>query len=336
MSRKEAIPHRGGRPRMLLQQQAQVHKRRVARISMWRRPFTGYLFSIPFFALISLGILRVQRLFPHFYFFEGPLLLAVMVIALIWGVGPALFSALLSTAALAYFYIPAFQSLNFTTWDDVLPIVPFFFSGVILAVITGQRESARRRAHIAEQEEQERASELEATFEAMTDGVIVYDDTGLILRTNAAARRLFALDTKPKAKFSLRLRREQKPALVILDEQGQILPEEQSPLSRILNGEVLTSSNAMDVILRMQSGDEVQLNVTGAPVYSFGGYPIGAICVFRDVTERRQLERRTHDALNALVEMAKALVQEPCLGDRDLPGGQVILRKQTLLGSFLL
>ncbi len=151
MSRKEAIPDRGGRPRMLLQQQAQVHKRRVARISMWRRPFTGYLFSIPFFALISLGILRVQRLFPHFYFFEGPLLLAVMVIALIWGVGPALFSALISTAALAYFYIPAFQSLNFTTWDDVLPIVPFFFSGVILAVITGQRESARRRAHIAEQ-----------------------------------------------------------------------------------------------------------------------------------------------------------------------------------------
>jgi len=316
MSRKEAIPDREGLPRMRLQQQAQVHKRRVARISMWRRPFTGYLFSIPFFALISLGILWVQRLFPYFYFFEGPLLLAVMVIALIWGVGPALFSALISTAALAYFYIPAFQSLNLTTWDDVLPIVPFFFSGVILAVITGQRESARRRAHIAEQEEQERASELEATFEAMADGVIVYDDTGHILRTNAAARRLFALDTKPKAKFSLRFRREQRPALVILDEQGQILPEEQSPLSRILNGEVLTSSNAMDVILRMQSGDEVQLNVTGAPVYSFGGYPIGAICVFRDVTERRQLERRTHDALNALVEMAKALVQEPFLGDR--------------------
>ena len=317
MSRKEAIPDRGGRLRMRLQQQAQVHKRRVARIPMWRRPFTGYLFSIPFFALISLGILWVQRLFPHFYFFEGPLLLAVMVIALIWGVGPALFSALISTAALAYFYIPAFQSLSFTTWDNVLPIVPFFFSGVILAVITGQRESARRRAHIAEQEEQERASELEATFEAMADGVIVYDDTGQILRTNAAARRLFALDTKPKAKFSLRLRREQSPALVMLDEQGQILPEDQSPLTRILNGEVLTSSNAMDVILRMQSGDEVQLNVTGAPVYSFGGYPIGAICVFRDVTERRQLERRTHDALNALVEMAKALVQEPFLGDRD-------------------
>jgi signal transduction histidine kinase/PAS domain-containing protein len=317
MSRKEAIPDHGGQPRMLLQQQARVHKRHIVRISMWRRPFTGYLFSIPFFALISLGILRVQHLFPHFYFFEGPLLLAVMVIALIWGVGPALFSAIISTAALAYFYIPAFQSLNFTAWDDVLPIVPYFFSAVILAVITGQRESARRRAHIAEQEEQERASELEAIFEAMADGVIVYDDTGHILRTNAAARKLFALDTKPKAKFSLRLRREQRPALVILDEQGQILPEEQSPLMRILNGEVLTSSNAMDVILRMQSGDEVQLNVTGAPVYSFGGHPIGAICVFRDVTERRHLERRTQDALNALVEMAKALVQEPFLGDRD-------------------
>ncbi len=332
MSRKEAFTDRGGRPFAVvrLQQQAEMRKRRGAPVSWWRRPLTGYLFCIPFFGLISLGVLWLQRLFPNFYFFEGPLLLAVIVIALIWGIGPAVLSALMSTATLAYFYIPAFQGLKFTTWDTilptfqnlnlttwdaVLPIAPFFFSGVIIALITGQRESARRRAHVAEQEEQERASELEATFEAMADGVIVYDDTGHILRTNAAARRLFALETKPKAKFSLRLRREQRPSLVMLDEHGQILPAEQSPLSRILNGEVLTSANAMDVILPMQSGDEVQLNVTGAPVYSFGGYPIGAICVFRDVTERRQLERRTHDALNALVEMAKALVQVPVEAD---------------------
>ena len=198
-----------------------------------------------------------------------------------------------------------------TSWKALLPVVPFFLSSVIIAVVTGQRESARRRAHFAEQEEQERANELEATFEAMTDGVIVYDDKGHILRTNAVARVLFALDTRPKPKFSLRLRRERKPALEMLDEHGQPLSEEQSPLSRILNGEVLTSAHAMDVTLRTQEGKEVQLNVTGAPVYTFGGRLIGAICVYRDVTERRRLERRTQDALNALLSMAEALVQVP-------------------------
>jgi len=234
-----------------------------------------------------------------------------MVMAMIWGIGPAIFSALVSTAALASMYIPVSLSLDVTSWNPLLPISPFFLSSVIIAVVTGQRESARRRAYSAEQEEQERANELEATFEAMADGVIVYDHRGHILRTNAVARSLFALDSRPKPKFSLRLRRERKPVLGMLDEHAQPLSEEQSPLSRILNGEVLTSANAMDVILQIEDGNEVQLNVTGAPVYTFGGRPIGAICVYRDVTERRRLERRTQDTLKVMLAMAEALVQVP-------------------------
>src|SRR5207248_10011184 len=137
------------------------------------------------------------HLFPHFSFFDGPLLLAVLVIAMIWGIGPALFAALVSTAALIYLYIPISMSLDVNTWNALLPLAPFFLSSVLVAVVTGQRESARRRAHSAEQEEQERGNELEATFEARTGGVIVYDDRGNILRTNAVARGLFALDTSP-------------------------------------------------------------------------------------------------------------------------------------------
>ncbi len=313
MSTKKVDTDRRSQPRVSihLQQQSRRRKRSVAQMPRWRRPFTGYVLSIPFVGVTSLGVLWVQRQFPHFSFFDGPLLLTVMVIAMIWGIGPALFSALVSTAVLAYMYIPISMSLDVTTWNALLPITPFLLASVIIAIVTGQRESARRRAHSAEQEEQERANELEATFEAMADGVIVYDNKGQILRTNAVARNLFALDTRPRPKFSLRLRRERKPALGILDEHGQPLSEEQSPLSRILNGEVLKSANAMDVILQIEDGNEVQLNVTGAPVYNFGGRPIGAICVYRDVTERRRLDRRTQDALNALLAMAEALVQVP-------------------------
>ncbi len=313
MSTKKVDTDRRGPPILpiRLQQQAQRHKRSVTRMPLWRRPVTGYVLSIPVVGVTSLGILWIQHLFPHFSFFDGPLLLVVMAIAMIWGIGPALFCAIISTVALIYLYIPISVSLDVNTWNSLLPLAPFFLSSVLIAVVTGQRESARRRAHSAKQEEHERANELEATFEAMTDAVIVYDNRGHILRTNAVARSLFALDARPKPKFSFRLWRERKPVLGMLDEYAQPLSKEQSPLSRILNGEVLTNANAMDVILQIQNGNEVQLNVTGAPVYTFGGRPIGAICVYRDVTERRRLERRTQDALNALLAMAEALVQVP-------------------------
>src|SRR3989440_2651423 len=313
MSTKKVDTDRRGPPivPIRLQQQAQRHKHSVSRMPMWRRPATGYVLSIPVIGVTSLGILWIQHLFAHSSFFHGPLLLLVLAIAVIWGIGPALFCAIISTVALIYLYIPISVSLDVNTWNSLLPLAPFFLSSVLIAVVTGQRESARRRAHSAKQEEQERANELEATFEAMTDAVIVYDNRGHILRTNAVARGLFALDTRPKPKFSLRLRRERKPVLGMLDEHAQPLSKEQSPLSRILNGEVLTNANAMDVILQIQNGNEVQLNVTGAPVYTFGGRQIGAICVYRDVTERRRLERRNQDALNALLAMAEALVQVP-------------------------
>ncbi len=321
---------------MSLQKQVQMRKFYVARIPKWRHPLVGYILSIPLVGLTLLGVTWEQHVFPHFYFSGGPLLLAVMLIALIWGVGPAIFAALLSALALLYLYMPPFgifdlnswKNLNLSDWNSLLPILPFFISGIIIAVITSQRESARQRALFAEQEEQERAGELEATFEAIADSVIVYDLLGRVLQTNAAARKLFALETKtePKPIFSLRsllslhsffLRRkrgeqiEQKPVMVILDEQGQPLPEGRGPLARILNGEELTDANAMDVAIRTFDGHEVHLNVTGASIYNPKGHPVGAVCVFRDVTERRELEHRTHHTLNALLEMAETLVKVP-------------------------
>ncbi len=322
---------RRGQPLVLvsLQEQAQMRRLYIARIPRWRHPFAGYIFSIPLVGLALLGVMWEQRVLPPFYFSGGPLFLTVMLVAVLWGLGPAIFTALLSALALIYLYIHPFGNFDLSnwksfenSWHNALAVLPFFISSVVVAIIASQRESARRRALVAEQEEQERARELEATFEAIADSVIVYDLQGRILQTNAAARRLFALDTKPRPKpqffsrflFWRRRQREQNeqgPVMVILDEHGQPLPQERWPLSRILSGEELTDAHSMDVVIRAVDGREVSLNVTGASVYNSQGRSAGAVCVFRDVTERRELERRTHDTLNALLEMAEALVQLP-------------------------
>jgi signal transduction histidine kinase len=51
--------------------------------------------------------------------------------------------------------------------------------------------------------------------------------------------------------------------------------------------------------------------VSGAPLRDPDGEIIGAVSICRDVTERRALERRTQEALVALLAMAEVLVQEP-------------------------
>ncbi len=153
-----------------------------------------------------------------------------------------------------------------------------------------------------------RASELEATFETMADAVFVFGSDGQVQRMNAAARELFALDVGINLSQPLQ---ERGYKTVVLDEHDSPLPEEEWPLFRVVRGEVLTSGNALDMRVRTGTGRKVELSVSGAPLLDHEGHILGAVCICRDVTERRILERRTSDALKALLTMAEALVLVP-------------------------
>jgi len=151
--------------------------------------------------------------------------------------------------------------------------------------------------------------DLAAVFEAMTDGVNVYDKNGHSLHMNKAYRTLIGLDTLPAHAHPTRTERGQQ--LQLRDEYGNSLPEEQRPVHRILAGEVLTGERMMDVLVHTLDGRDLQLNVTGTPTYDQNGDIQGGILIFRDVTERRHLEHRTQDALDALLRIAEELVQRP-------------------------
>ena len=151
--------------------------------------------------------------------------------------------------------------------------------------------------------------DLAAVFEAMTDGVNVYNKDGTILHMNRAYRVLIGLDTLPS---HVQLTPEERgQQLHLCDEQGNLLSDEQRPVHRILEGEVLTDKSMMDIMIHTLDGRDLQLNVTGAPTYDQDGSIQGGVLIFRDVTERRRLERRTQDSLDALLAMAEALVQRP-------------------------
>jgi PAS domain S-box-containing protein len=156
-----------------------------------------------------------------------------------------------------------------------------------------------------EQELERRLQELEAVFASITDGLIVHRADGSILRTNPAYMAL--VGWPPGSALHTMSREERRQALQIRDEQGQLIPLEELPLSYNLRGEPKTQEQ----IFRDYAGQDRYVSVRGAPLKDAAGRVIGAVEVIHDVTERRQLEQQTQEALKALLRMAELLVQHP-------------------------
>jgi signal transduction histidine kinase/PAS domain-containing protein len=179
-------------------------------------------------------------------------------------------------------------------------------NGVFGAVVTWH-DVTERRLRETEHQAQAHASQLETIFEAMTDGVFVYDRHGSIVQVNTAARRLLALDVVPD--YTARPLEERLALLDMRDTQGQSLPRGSSAPARLLKGEVLTGANALEVQVRALDGREVQVSIGGAPLWNQEGRITGAVMTFRDMSERHrleQLERRIHaetEARRALLQM---------------------------------
>ncbi len=151
------------------------------------------------------------------------------------------------------------------------------------------------------------ASELEAVFESITDGIFVFDQQGIVTRMNNAFREMLGIDTRNDYfTNSLDTRR---TLFTMSNEQGQLLTYEEWPQSRILRGESLKGPTAMNLLVHTVDGREMLMSVSGAPVYMQGNKLIGGVAICRDITEQKRLEAYTQNALHALLEMAQTLIQ---------------------------
>lgn len=124
------------------------------------QPWVGYLLSIALIGLALLAMLLGQRLLPQFVFFDAPVFLAVIVVASLWGTGPALFAVLLGALLLDYFALPPTGDFSIHTGEGLLQLLPFLIAGVLVAMITAQREQARQRASRVERAMLRYADEL--------------------------------------------------------------------------------------------------------------------------------------------------------------------------------
>jgi signal transduction histidine kinase len=96
----------------------------------------------------------------HHPFAGAPVFLVTVFIAWLWGTGPAILAIVLGGLLLNDLFLPPYGSMTFE-WRETLPLVPLLLAQLVVVLITAQRESARQKALVAQQELQARASELE-------------------------------------------------------------------------------------------------------------------------------------------------------------------------------
>ena len=166
-----------------------------------------------------------------------------------------------------------------------------------------ERQKLLAREQVARAEAEARAAELSAIFEAIGDGLAIYDAQGAIRYTNPAYRRMLALeeDADPSL-FQLDNRIEW---MAVRDLKGRPIPREQLAVLRVLQGERLAGTPGMDAICRTYKGEDLIINFSGAPICDSTGKIQGGVMVFRDMTARRNLERQlqySERKLRALVE----------------------------------
>ncbi|MBV9227670.1 MAG: HAMP domain-containing histidine kinase [Chloroflexi bacterium] len=134
---------------------------RKSRRPKWRRPVFGYLAMLPLVAVtISIWQMRTGRIVLGAF-----VALALMLVAFLWGVWPAMVMLIVFLGCLDYVIASPRDWWFPVNWLDALQLVLGAMIGLLLIWITVQWEGARTRALAAEEELRVHAEKLETTIQ---------------------------------------------------------------------------------------------------------------------------------------------------------------------------
>src|SRR5262245_21687401 len=236
----------------------------------------------------------------HFPFIT--LFAVVVFVAWYAGRGPALLSLLVGAVPGDYFFLHPPYSFTIAQSEDQTGLALYGVLGIASIGLFESLRNARRRAEEKERQlEQEvaarRAAErglaeegerLRTTLASIGDAVITTDAEGRITSLNAVTEPLTGW-TQAEASG--------QP----LDVVFRIVNEEtrqtvQTPAARALGGGVVVGL-ANHTALIARDGKESPIDDSAAPIRSKAGEIIGCVLVFRDISERRRLDKQNASRL---------------------------------------
>ncbi len=210
---------------------------------------------------------------PYLTFF-----VATVVSAILGGFGPGIATTMLGALLAVSFVIP--DPFRFAAFDEYLGLTRFIVGGVVISFLTGRLTEARRREIALRQRSQQ-------TLLSIGDAVISTDDDKRVLLMNRTAEELTGW-TLAEAQGKT------------IEEVFWIVQEGSEPPIRVtVERTLLTAKSAespdhMELISR--DGSRVPIEDAGAAIRDEHGASAGIVLVFRDISPRREAERRLEDS----------------------------------------
>lgn len=175
----------------------------LTRLPWWRKPFVGYLLAVPFIALTMLFPLLFVPMSVYITLVGVPVFLATVLIAWMWGTGPAIVAIVLGILSLNFFFRPPIESLTFE-WSETLPLLPLLLAQLMVALITSQRESTRQQELRRHADELEQASQTKDQFLSMASHELKTPITFVRTQVQFELRRLAKQKELPPEVATLR------------------------------------------------------------------------------------------------------------------------------------
>jgi PAS domain S-box-containing protein len=224
--------------------------------------------------------------FPYVAFFA-------MVILSAWygGFGPGLVTIALDAVLAFYFFFPRTSSAQIDDWRG---LVRFILGSLIITTLIRALYRVRLRNEENRSLAAKRLVEIQAhqewaavTLASIGDAVLTTDTESRIAFMNPVAAALTGWTAGAAAGQDIRA------VFRIFDERTDTPVE--NPLERVLR-EGIVAGLANHAVLETRDGVRIPIDDSAAPIKDPDGRIAGAVLIFRDITERRSIERRRKEA----------------------------------------
>lgn len=152
--------------------------------------------------------------------------------------------------------------------------------------------------HTAAELATERANTLDAVFQAMTEGIVVMDESGDVLIRNKAASHFLGIPVNSHQPLGTFL--QQFPTYTMHE---QPLPPEDFPLTRALQGERVRGERFSTI---RSDGEKRVIEVNVTRVQDESQQATSYVCAFHDITGQVRVEEGFQKALQAMLDIADA------------------------------
>jgi PAS domain S-box-containing protein len=248
-----------------------------------RSSFTRYSVALTIVGLATAARYALSPLLsdavPFIFYFP-----AVVACAWFGGFGPGLLSVITSALIAWYVFLPLPYTFAFSSVTEPIQLVVFVATSIFCVMLAENLHRTRRRIVESERGEREERARLRVTLASIGDAVIATDERGRITLLNGVAEVLTGW------KQAEAIGQDLTTVFRIVNEFTR--KEVDNPIVKVLReGVIVGLANHTALIAR--DGREHPIADSGAPIKDDDGKIIGAVLVFRDITEGRDAEAAT-------------------------------------------